>query len=271
MKKKVAVVMPAYNAARTLEKTYREIPHHLVDDIILVDDCSTDDTSLIAKNLGIHVIRHEKNTGYGSNQKSCYQAALERGADVIAMIHADYQYDPKALPLALDIILNDEADVAYGSRMIGENGAKIGQMPLYKRFGNVFLTWFTNVMLGTTFTDAATGYIVRKRKVLEAIPFQLNNDGYWFDEQTIAQSAVLGFTMKEFPILTRYEDESSSISLAKCILYGFGTMQAMLLARLSAWNIYHSHLFVPAIAKTGDQNERPDMPSETLPDKSRGI
>lgn len=237
--------MPAYNAALTLEKTYRDIPHHLVDDIILVDDCSSDNTSEIAEALGIHVIRHKKNTGYGGNQKTCYTAALARGADIVAMIHADYQYDPKALPLALDIIMNNEADIAYGSRMAQQNGARLGQMPLYKRCGNVFLTWFTNTMLGLNLTDAATGYIVNSREVLETLPFMLNNDGYWFDEQTIAQSAAFGFRMKEFPIVTRYEDESSSISFRKCIFYGLGTMQAMILGRLSMANIYHSPLFIP--------------------------
>jgi len=245
MKAKVTVVMPAYNAALTLEKTYNDIPHDLVDDIILVDDCSSDDTSEIARRLGIHVIRHEKNTGYGGNQKTCYTAALERGADIIAMIHADYQYDPKALPLALEIINNAEAEIAYGSRMMNIDSAKRGLMPLYKRFGNVFLTGFTNIMLGLKLTDAATGYIVHTRNVLETLPFHLNNDGYWFDEQTISQSACFGFRMKEFPILTRYEDESSSISFRKCIFYGLGTMQAMILGRLSMWNLYHSPLFRP--------------------------
>jgi len=245
MKSKVTVVMPAYNAALTLEKTYNDIPHDLVDDIILVDDCSSDNTSEIARGLGIHVIRHEKNTGYGGNQKTCYTAALERGADIVAMIHADYQYDPKALPLALDIIKNGEAEIAYGSRMMNLDSARRGLMPLYKRLGNAFLTWFTNVMLGLKLTDAATGYIVHTRNVLETLPFHLNHDGYWFDEQTIAQSACFGFRMKEFPILTRYEDESSSISFRKCIFYGLGTMQAMILGRLSMWNIYHSPLFRP--------------------------
>lgn len=242
---KVCVVLPAYNAAKTLKKTYDDIPKDLVHDMILVDDCSSDNTAEVAESLGIYVIRHAVNKGYGGNQKTCYKAALERGADIVAMIHADYQYDPKALPLALDILMNDEADIALGSRMMSPSGARTGLMPNYKILGNHFLTWFTNVMLGIKLTDAATGYIIQKRKVLETVPFELNNDGYWFDEQAIAQSVCLGFRLKEFPILTRYEDESSSISFKKCIRYGFGTMYAMLRGRLSMMGLYRSPMYQP--------------------------
>jgi glycosyltransferase involved in cell wall biosynthesis len=243
MPPKVTVVMPAYNAELTLEKTYNDIPKDLVDEIILVDDCSQDRTSEVAQGLGIRTIRHEINTGYGGNQKTCYTEALKRGADIIIMIHADYQYDPTQIPAVLYLLLKDDVDVAYGSRMMDYDGAIKGRMPLYKRLGNIFLTGFTNLMLGSSFTDAATGFIAHKRHVLETIPFMLNDDGYTFDEQAIAQSAYFNFRMKEFPILTRYDDESSSISFRKCIYYGFGFMKIMVMVRLQKMRMLNSPMF----------------------------
>lgn len=243
MTSKVTVIMPAYNAEKTLEKTYHDIPKDLVDEIILVDDCSQDQTVKIARRLGIKTFVHERNTGYGGNQKTCYAETLKGEADIVIMIHADYQYDPKQIPAALDILLNDQADIAYGSRMLWNGSAKDGRMPLYKRIGNVLLTKYTNIMLGTSFTDAATGFIAQKRKVLEAIPFMLNDDGYTFDEQTIAQSALLKFRMKEFPIVTRYDDGSSSISFRECIKYAFRVMTIMTMARLHKMKLSKSPLF----------------------------
>ena len=245
MPPKVTVVMPAYNAEKTLEKTYNDIPKELVDEIILVDDCSRDRTLEVARGLGIRTILHEKNTGYGGNQKTCYTDALQRGADIIIMIHADYQYDPTQIPVALDLLINGGADIAYGSRMMEKGGALKGNMPLYKRLGNAFLTAYTNIMLGTSFTDAATGFICHKRHVLETLPFMLNDNGYLFDEQTIAQSALFNFRMKEFPILTRYDDETTSTSFSESIAYGFGVVWVMSIARLQKMKILNLPMFKP--------------------------
>ena len=219
-KEKVIVIMPAYNAAKTLKKTYDDIPKKYADEIILVDDCSIDNTVEIAKKIGIDkVIRHDKNKGYGANQKTCYQTALKDGADIIVMIHPDYQYDPRKLPEIIKPIQEGRADVVYGSRMLIRGMAKKGGMPLWKRAGNFLLTAYMNVMIGSELTDSATGYIAYSKKVLESIPFEYNDDGFCFDEEAIIQCADRKFSMAEVPIPTRYETDSSSISLKKSIKY----------------------------------------------------
>ncbi len=218
--KKVTVVMPAYKAESTLEETFREIPKGHVDEVILVDDYGKDRTAEIARKLGIITIVHEKNRGYGGNQKTCYREALKRGAEIVVMLHPDHQYDPEKLPDLIRPIINNEADVVYGSRMLSRKGAEEGKMPPYKQMGNRMLTFYYNLMLCTRFTDAATGYIAYSRKVLEKNRFELNSDGYTFDEEMIIQCVANKFRLKEVPIPTRYEKESHSISFRKSVSYG---------------------------------------------------
>jgi glycosyltransferase involved in cell wall biosynthesis len=220
MGKKVIIVMPAYNAAKTLEKTYNAIPKKSYDDIILVDDCSRDNTIEVAEKLKLNVIVHKKNKGYGANQKTCYMAALKKGADIIVLLHPDFQYDPALVPEMTKPIKDGNADVVYGSRMLVRGMAKKGGMRLWRRAGNFLLTVYMNMMIGTELTDSATGYIAYSRKVLEAIPFMQNDDGFCFDEEVIIQCAKRKFRMTEIPIPTRYGEESSSISFKKAIMYG---------------------------------------------------
>lgn len=212
--------MPAYNAAKTLERTYKDIPMKYVDDIILVDDASKDNTVELAKKLGLKVVSHKVNKGYGGNQKTCYKIALKMGADVIVMLHPDYQYDPKKIPQIIEPILNGEADVVYGSRMFLKKSAKRGGMPFYKRIGNKLLTMFYNIMLGTELTDVPTGYIAYSRKVLENIKFLKNSNGFTFDEEVIIQCVDKHFRMTEIPIPTKYEKDSSSMSFRRGVTYG---------------------------------------------------
>ena len=231
-KKKIIIVMPAYNAEKTVEKTFYAIPEGSYDEIILVNDCSKDNTSEVAKKLGIRVIEHETNKGYGGNQKTCYTEALKSGADVIIMLHPDFQYDPTLVPTISKPIIENVADIVYGSRMLLRNSALEGGMPLWKRFGNFVLTAFMNLMLGTKLTDAATGYIAYSRKVLETIPFLENDDGFCFDEEAIIQCANKKFRMAEIPIPSRYEDDSSSIEFKKSVRYGATLFYETLLYRL---------------------------------------
>ncbi len=241
-KNKVIVVMPAYNAEKTLEKTYNDIPKNLVDEIILVDDCSKDKTVEVSKKLGITTIVHEKNTGYGGNQKTCFTAALKHGADIIIMVHPDYQYDPKKIPEILKIFENGEVDIVYGSRLLVRGEAKRGGMPLYKRIGNFFLTNYMNFMLGTNFTDAATGYIAYRREVLEKIPFLRNDNGFTFDEEVIIQCSYNNFKMREFSIPTRYDEGSSSISFKKSLKYGISLFVKIARSKLHKHKILKYHL-----------------------------
>ncbi len=219
-KEKITVIMPAYKAEKTLEETYSEIPKGSVDEVILVDDYGKDKTAEIARKLGIITIVHEKNKGYGGNQKTCYKEALKRGAGIIVMLHPDHQYDATKLPELIKPLIEGKADVVYGSRMLSKKGAEEGKMPAYKQFGNRMLTSYYNIMLGTHFTDAATGYIAYSRKVLETAPFEMNSDGYTFDEEMIIQCVANKFRIIEVPIPTRYETESHSISFKKAIGYG---------------------------------------------------
>ncbi len=242
--KKVIVVMPAYNAEKTLEKTYRELPPGSYDDVLVVDDFSKDKTVEVAKKLGLKVIQHEKNKGYGANQKTCYTEALKMKADVVAMVHPDYQYDPKMLPEITKPLLDGRADVVYGSRMLVRGMAKKGGMPLWKRLGNFFLTAYFNIVVGTEMTDGATGYIAYSRKVLETIPFMLNHDGFCFDEEAAIQCAAHGFRQVEVAIPTRYEEDSSSIGLKKAIKYGLTLFYKVLQYKLTKWKIINLKQFV---------------------------
>ncbi|MFH1409226.1 MAG: glycosyltransferase family 2 protein [Nanoarchaeota archaeon] len=217
---KVVVVMPAYNSAKTLRWTYNEIPKKEVDEIILTDDCSKDNTVEIAKELGIKVFQHKRNRGYGGNQKTCYTEALKASGDIIVMLHPDYQYDPKKMSKLIQPLKEGRADVVYGSRMAVKGGAKKGGMPSYKQTGNKLLTWFFNAFLGTRLSDAATGYIAYSRKALIKIPFKRNSDGYTFDEEAIIQCVALRLRIVEVPIPTRYLKEMSSIKFWQSVKYG---------------------------------------------------
>ncbi|MDZ7900835.1 MAG: glycosyltransferase family 2 protein [Arcicella sp.] len=235
--KKVIVVMPAYKAALTLEKTYREIPFDLVDDVILVDDYSPDNTSDVAKSLGIkHVIRHDVNKGYGGNQKTCYTKALELGADIIIMVHPDYQYTPLLLPAMITIIGNDLYPVVFGSRILGK-GALKGGMPMYKYIANRFLTLFQNIMLSQKLSEYHTGYRAFSREVLEKVPFQKCDDDFVFDNEMIAQIFWKGFEIAEVTCPTKYFDEASSINFARSSKYGLGVLRVSVRYRLAKWGI----------------------------------
>jgi glycosyltransferase involved in cell wall biosynthesis len=235
--KKVIVVMPAYKAALTLEKTYREIPFDLVDDVILVDDHSPDNTSEVAKSLGIkHVIRHDVNKGYGGNQKTCYTKALELGADIVIMVHPDYQYTPLLLPAMITIIGNDLYPVVFGSRILGK-GALKGGMPMYKYIANRFLTLFQNIMLSQKLSEYHTGYRAFSREVLEKVPFQKCDDDFVFDNEMIAQIFWKGFEIAEVTCPTKYFDEASSINFARSSKYGLGVLRVSMRYRLAKWGI----------------------------------
>ena len=216
--------MPAYNAALTLEKTYKEIPFDIVDEVILVDDHSSDNTYELATGLGInHVIRHEENKGYGGNQKTCYNKALEIGADIVIMLHPDYQYTPKLLHSMSYLIANDVYEVVLASRILGK-GALRGGMPMYKYIANRFLTAFQNIMMGQKLSEYHTGYRAFSKKVLESIDFNINSDDFVFDNQMLAQIAFAGYEMAEVTCPTKYFDEASSINFARSTKYGFGVL-----------------------------------------------
>ena len=235
--------MPAYNAAITLERTYREIPKKFVDKVILVDDCSKDDTVKISKRLGIKTIVHDKNKGYGGNQKTCYQNALKDGADIIIMLHPDYQYDPKAIPQIVKMFQEDKADVVYGSRTYSKKSALKGGMPIWKVFGNRFLSFMTNIVCGTKLTDVPTGYIAYSRVVLESVPFLKNSNGWTFDEEMIIQASYSGFRLREIPIPTRYEKDSSSMKFFESIGYELSILNSLFRFKLHKWGIKKYYLY----------------------------
>ncbi|HYV91026.1 MAG TPA: glycosyltransferase family 2 protein [Chitinophagales bacterium] len=222
--KKIVVVLPAYNAARTLETTYREIPFDIIDEVVLVDDASHDDTAKIATQLGIHhVIVHEKNMGYGANQKSCYDKALSLGADIVIMLHPDYQYTPKLIYAMASIIANEVYPVVLGSRILGR-GARKGGMPLYKYFFNRFLTFSQNLLLHEKLSEYHTGYRAFARQVLEAINYHANSDDFVFDNQMLSQIFMAGFEIAEVTCPTKYFEEASSINFSRSMTYGIGVL-----------------------------------------------
>jgi glycosyltransferase involved in cell wall biosynthesis len=225
-KPKVVVIMPAYNAARTLKMTYMELPQEVVDLVLLVDDGSTDQTLEIARELGLEIFLHNRNYGYGGNQKTCYLEALKAEADVIVMVHPDYQYDPTCLPQIVAPIQLCEADVVLGSRLMGVSPMKEG-MPWWKYYGNRLLTKIENIAFGLNLSEYHTGYRAYSRHVLETINFQVNSDGFIFDQEVIAQIVDAQFRLKEIPVPVRYFPEASSASLTDSICYGVGILWLM--------------------------------------------
>jgi glycosyltransferase involved in cell wall biosynthesis len=241
--KKIVVVMPAYNAAETLEKTYREIPLDIVDEVILVDDMSADNTVAVARELGIHhVIRHEENKGYGGNQKTCYQKALSLGADVVIMLHPDYQYTPLLIESISHMIVNGLYPVVLASRILG-NGALKGGMPRYKYFFNRCLTFFQNLMIGQKLSEYHTGYRAFTREVLETVPFMENSDDFVFDNQMLAQIVYAGFDIGEITCPTKYFPEASSINFRRSCRYGLGVLLTSVQFRLQKWHLGRFRIF----------------------------
>jgi glycosyltransferase involved in cell wall biosynthesis len=228
---KIVVVMPAYNAEKTLERTVAEIPD-LVDDIILVDDQSRDNTVAVARKLGLHTIQHEKNRGYGGNQKTCYLAALRRGADIVVMVHPDYQYTPKLIPALAHCITSGLFDVALGSRILGGRALE-GGMPLYKYIANRLLTATENLLIDQKLSEYHTGYRAFSRRVLETLPLNENDDDFVFDNQMLVQAAHFGFRIAEVTCPTLYFEEASSIAFGRSVRYGLGVLQAGLQCRLT--------------------------------------
>ena len=242
--RKIAVVLPAYNAARTLRQTVAEIPLDMVDDIILTDDGSRDDTIRIARELGLHVIVHDINRGYGGNQKSCYAAALSRGADIVVMLHPDYQYSPRLVTAMAGMVASGHYDAVFASRILG-TGALQGGMPLYKYICNRALTMFQNLVMGQRLSEYHTGYRAWSRQVLEQLPLLACSDDFVFDNQMIAQAAWRGFAMGEISCPTRYFAEASSINFRRSCTYGLGVVKTALAYRLARWGLRASPLFTP--------------------------
>jgi glycosyltransferase involved in cell wall biosynthesis len=240
--KKVAVVLPAYNAEKTLEMTYREIPCDIVDDIILVDDASTDETVSLAKKLNIRTIVHTKNVGYGGNQKSCYKAAMDQRADIIIMLHPDYQYTPKLISAMAFLLESGEFDVVLGSRILGGK-AIAGGMPLYKYISNRFLTFVQNLLMGAKLSEYHTGYRAFSRKVLETVPLRKNSNDFIFDNQMLSQILYANFRVGEITCPAKYFPQASSINFSRSLLYGFGCLKTALQFRLSKWGILRFRIF----------------------------
>ncbi|MBR5304819.1 MAG: glycosyltransferase family 2 protein [Candidatus Gastranaerophilales bacterium] len=230
--KKIVIVMPAYNAQATLKKTYEAIPHSIVDDIVLVDDCSSDATIEIAKSLKIKTITHEKNLGYGANQKTCYQEALKLGADIVIMLHPDFQYDPRLIPALASMIAYDNYDCALASRML-VGSAKNSKMPKYKYFANKFLTAFQNLFLNKNLSEYHTGYRAFSAEVLKSLPYEKMDNDFIFDNEMLALIYYKGFSIGEISCPTKYFDGASSINFMRSTKYGFGVLKVSLLYRLA--------------------------------------
>ncbi|HEX6350443.1 MAG TPA: glycosyltransferase family 2 protein [Candidatus Dormibacteraeota bacterium] len=237
----VVIVMPAYNAARTLQSTYAQIPPHVADEIILVDDASRDDTVGVARSLRLRVIAHPHNVGYGGNQKTCYMEALRRGAEVVVMLHPDGQYDPAILGSMVDVIRSGQADLVLGSRFLQPGQAKQGGMPWWKRIANRFLTFCENQVLGLRLSEFHTGYRAYSRRFLETVPFLRNSNDFVFDTQVLVQAAAFQMRIAEVPVSTRYFADASSVNFRVSTIYGLKTMATLaryLLHRLGlSWRL----------------------------------
>ncbi len=248
--KTVMVVLPAYNAGRTLERTIADIPPGIVDELLLVDDASGDDTVEVAERLGIPRVVHPVNRGYGANQKTCYTEALARGADIVIMLHPDYQYSPKLIGAMAWLAASDEYDVILGSRILGR-GAREGGMPRYKYFFNRVLTAFENIFLGIKLSEYHTGYRTFTRKVIETLPLNECSDDFVFDNQMLAQAALFGFRIGELSCPTRYFEEASSINFRRSVVYGLGVLRTSVQYRLHRSGLRRDRLFDPNGRKLG--------------------
>ncbi|MDD2735860.1 MAG: glycosyltransferase family 2 protein [Desulfuromonadaceae bacterium] len=239
--KNIVVVLPAYNAEKTLEKTWKELPPE-VDEVVLVDDCSPDSTAVLAQKLGITTVIHETNRGYGGNQKTCYRTALDRGADIVVMVHPDYQYTPRLVTAMAAMIAYGEFDAVLASRILG-TGALKGGMPLYKYVANRFLTFVENILLGEKLSEYHTGYRAFSRELLEKLPLDANSDDFVFDNQMIAQMVWFGFRVGELSCPTKYFEEASSINFRRSVIYGLGVLWTALQFRLNKWGIGDRPMF----------------------------
>ncbi|AWN45428.1 glycosyl transferase family 2 [Methylobacterium terrae] len=240
--KKIAVVLPAYNAAATLRRTYAEIPLDIVDDVILVDDASRDDTVAVADELGLTTIRHARNCGYGGNQKTCYRTALARGADIVVMLHPDYQYAPRLVTAMASMIVSGEYDAVLASRILGK-GALVGGMPLYKYVANRGLTFVQNLLMGQKLSEYHSGYRAWSRTVLEGLALDRCSDDFVFDNQMLAQAMDAGYRIGEISCPTRYFPEASSINFRRSVVYGLGVLRTSLAYRLHRWGLRTDPLF----------------------------
>jgi len=247
---KIVVVMPAYNAAKTLERTYRDIPAGVVDKVILVDDVSQDETVEVARRLGLQVVIHVQNKGYGGNQKTCYLEALKEGADIVVMLHPDYQYDSRLVPELVRPIQEGRADMVMGSRLLnGTDRTLAGGMPLYKFVANRFLTMVENLVLRQHLSECHTGFRAYSRRLLTTIPFLLNSDDFVFDTEVIAQAVAYGFRIAEIGVPTRYFEEASSVNFRRSVVYGLGTLRVMAQYLLDRWGLMR----VPRFRRRLDQ------------------
>jgi glycosyltransferase involved in cell wall biosynthesis len=236
-------VLPAYRAAQTLERTYKEIPFDIVDDVVLVDDNSPDNTVDVAQAIGIrHIVKHEVNKGYGGNQKSCYAKALELGADIVVMLHPDYQYTPMLIHAMASMIAYDVYPVSFGSRILGK-GALKGGMPMYKYIANRFLTLFENILINEKLSEYHTGYRAFSAEVIRSIDFTHNSDDFVFDNEMISQIFMNGFEIGEITCPTKYFDEASSINFKRSMEYGLGVLRVSLTHRLHKWGLMKSNLY----------------------------
>jgi glycosyltransferase involved in cell wall biosynthesis len=247
--KKLVVVLPAYNAELTLKKTYGEIPFDIVDEVVLVDDNSTDRTVAVARELGIsHIIEHDLNRGYGGNQKTCYRKALQLGGDIIIMLHPDYQYTPKLIHSMAYLIANNVYQVVLGSRTLGR-GALHGGMPLYKYIANRLLTFFENVMLRQKLAEYHTGYRAFSREILERINYEINSEDFVFDNQMLSQIIYLGYEIAEITCPTHYFEEASSINFQRSVTYGLGVLKVSIVHRLCKWGLIREKMYTPLSPK----------------------
>ncbi|HEU4401691.1 MAG TPA: glycosyltransferase family 2 protein [Candidatus Polarisedimenticolia bacterium] len=252
---KVVVVLPAYNAEKTLERTCAEIPRQAVDEILLVDDASRDRTVEVARRLGILTLVHAANRGYGANQKTCYRAALERGADIVVMLHPDYQYPPQLIPAMVALLRSGLYDVVLGSRIL-VRGALRGGMPLYKYIGNRVLTMFENLVIGRKLSEYHTGFRAYRREVLENLPIEDNADGFVFDNQILCQAIYHGFSIGEISSPCRYFPEASSIGPLSSLRYAAGVVLTSFQFRLNRWGLLRSRMFAPAGAPASNSHQR---------------
>jgi glycosyltransferase involved in cell wall biosynthesis len=254
---KIVVIMPAYNASRTIEQTFREIPYDTVAECIVVDDLSADSTVEVARKLGLRVFLHRENQGYGGNQKTCYIEALKSGADIVVMLHPDYQYDPKKIPDLVRPIIEDRADLVLGSRMAY---AVVGGMPFYKRLSNRFLTWCENKVFKLNLSEYHTGFRAFRRSLLETTPFLLNSNDFIFDQEIVAQAVWFGARLEEISVPHRYFAEASTIGFGRSVRYGLGILRLLAMFLLNRAGVLSSRMFRPlhhayaeVQAETGNQ------------------